>query len=98
MTTDSEVLATIPKNATEEVRVRRTEYHGVDLVDARVWTVSQVPGTEGKPTKKGLTLRPETWREVAAAVLAEIANEAPVEKPGEGTPNVDGEDPLGGDV
>ena len=58
----ADVLAEVPKNSRELVRLRRTEFNGVDLLDARVWTVPAVPGGDSIPTKKGLTLRPETWR------------------------------------
>jgi len=56
------VLAEVRKNVTETIRVRRTEYSGAELLDVRVWYES--PTGEMKPTKKGLTLRPETWREL----------------------------------
>lgn len=32
-----ELIAELPKNQREVVRLRRTEYNGMDLVDARVW-------------------------------------------------------------
>ena len=57
----------IRKNATETIRVERTEYQGKDLVDVRVW-VEGVAGGEAKPTKKELCLRPETWRELLPAI------------------------------
>lgn len=57
----------IPKNSAETLRVERTQYRGKDLVAARVWTGR--PGDpDAKPTQKGLTLRPEVWREVLPAL------------------------------
>jgi len=36
--TGEKILAEVQKNATEIIRVRRTEFNGVDLLDVRVWT------------------------------------------------------------
>lgn len=54
--------AEVRKNATETIRIEATIYNDRDLLDVRVW-YSDVTG-EAKPTRKGLTLRPETWREL----------------------------------
>lgn len=57
----------IQKNAAETLRVEATEYNGVGLVAVRVWT--GLPGdATAKPTRKGLTLRPEIWRQVLPTV------------------------------
>ena len=53
----ADVIAAVPSNTREVVRLRRTEHNGVDLLDARVWTVPVVPGGEATPTKKDLCLR-----------------------------------------
>ena len=59
------------KNASETLRVERTEYLGKDLVAVRVFTGA--PGDQlARPTRKGLTLRPATWREVLPAILAAL--------------------------
>jgi len=59
----------IPKNASETLRVEPTEYMGKHLVAVRVFTGR--PGDpDARPTKKGLTLRPETWREVLPVLEA----------------------------
>lgn len=59
----------VVKNASETLRVERTEYNGHDLLAIRVFTGR--PGDPaGRPTKKGLTLRPQTWREVLPALEA----------------------------
>ncbi len=79
-----ELIAELPKNQREVVRVRRTKYNGVDLVDVRIWAVPVVPGGEYTLTKKGLTLRPETWAELLVALQDAL---------GDGD-----EDPLAGDV
>lgn len=54
--------AEIRKNAAETIRVRPTEYQGKDLLDVRVYYEDLLG--EKRPTKKGLSLRPETWREL----------------------------------
>ena len=62
-------MTEIPKNAVETLRIERGAYNGVDLIHVRVWTGR--PGDEGaKPTQKGLSLRPELWREVLPVVAA----------------------------
>lgn len=68
-----DVIAEVRKNSAEVIRVQHVTFNGVKLLDARVWTVPMAPGGEGKPTKKGLSLRPETWAELVAVV--EIALE-----------------------
>jgi len=67
--TDDGVIAELPKNATEIVRVERTSYRGHDLIDARVWMKGLLPGDEPTRTRKGLCLSPKLWR----ALLPEIA-------------------------
>jgi hypothetical protein len=62
-TTDTAVRE-VPKSMLEAIRVQRHEFRGKPYVDVRVFTVPVSEGLEGVPTKKGLTLRPETWREL----------------------------------
>lgn len=47
------------KNSTEEVIIRSLEYHGIDLIDIRVFVKPVIPGDEMIGTKKGLCLRRE---------------------------------------
>lgn len=63
-----DVVATVKKNVQEDVQVAWTDWNEYHLLDVRVWITSQIPGIESKPTKKGLRLRPEVWRELIAAV------------------------------
>jgi hypothetical protein len=65
---DGALIATVPKNSREEVRIVRKLFEGHDLVDARVWALSLVPGGDASPTKKGLCLRPETWAELCEKI------------------------------
>ena len=46
-----QVIATIPKNASEVVKVELTEFNGHDLVGIRVWTKDT-----DRPTQKGITV------------------------------------------
>ncbi|EME68267.1 transcriptional coactivator-like protein [Paramagnetospirillum caucaseum] len=46
-----QVIATIPKNASEVVKVELTEFNGHDLVGIRVWTKDT-----DRPTQKGVTV------------------------------------------
>ena len=70
----ADLIGEVPKNATEIIRVQRTEYNGVDLIDVRVWT-STVDPADAKPTKKGLTLRPETWRALLKVIEPQLGIE-----------------------
>lgn len=90
------VVATIPKNAREELRVTVGEYNGIPLVGVRVWALPAVPGGEGAATKKGLSLRPDTWRELLPAIDKALGNGAvcePEPEPAEVGDN-GGEDPF----
>lgn len=61
----------IPKNASETLRVEPTEYMGKHLVAVRVFTGR--PGDpDARPTRKGLTLRPDTWQELLPAIRAAL--------------------------
>ena len=63
----------IKKNATETIRVEPTTFQGKDLLDVRVWVTD--PAGEEKPTKKGLCLRPATWRELLPAIQEALPEE-----------------------
>ena len=63
-----ETIATIPKNATEEVRVSLSEYRGTHLVGIRVYANYKSPLDERTPTKKGVALKVERLPELIAAL------------------------------
>ena len=98
--TTEQLLAEVEKNDREVIRVQRTSFKGIDLVDARVWTVPAIPGGESKPTRKGLTLRPETWAELTEALRQALGSELEQEDDGEAdhAEGDDDEDALAGDV
>ena len=60
-------IATIRKNATEELRVSLEEYHGRQLVNLRVFFTAD-DGTK-RPGKAGVALRVEALPELRAAIL-----------------------------
>jgi len=60
-------IAKIEKNAQEEIIVQLTEFKGYDLVDLRVWAKA-LTGETGKPTKKGLTIKPGLLPELIEAL------------------------------
>ena len=53
MSDDQAAIATVPKNAREEIRIDLTEYRGHDLIDCRTYANN---GVDFIPTKKGITL------------------------------------------
>jgi Transcriptional Coactivator p15 (PC4) len=55
--TDSLIIATHEKNTLEEVRVALDEFHGVDLVDIRVFADFTGTHAEKRATKKGISLK-----------------------------------------
>ena len=66
----------VPKNASECLVMRETEYQGVKLLDARVWT-KYADGSPDVPTKKGLCLRPAVWRQLLPMIDATLQEIAP---------------------
>lgn len=62
---DDVILAEVDKNAREVLRVTSTTYEGIALLDVRCWTKPTTPtADDGKPTKKGLSLRPGLWAQL----------------------------------
>lgn len=68
---EDRVLGTIDKNARELLQVRSTTFNGIELVDVRCW-LKPVGAGDPTPTKKGLSLRPATWRELLPEIAAAI--------------------------
>ncbi|MGH8533672.1 MAG: transcriptional coactivator p15/PC4 family protein [Gammaproteobacteria bacterium] len=61
------LIATIRKNAVDEVRVALTEFKGYSYVDVRLFTELE-DKPEKAPTKKGITPRPDLLPELLAAL------------------------------
>ncbi|RQW83193.1 MAG: hypothetical protein EHM79_16770 [Geobacter sp.] len=66
-------MKAIWKNAVEEIRIDREMFHGHDLVGVRIFIQHQ--SGEWRPSRKGLTLRPDTWREVIEEVVEILKTE-----------------------
>ena len=62
-----DLICSVPRNR-GAVQVRRREFKGRDLCDVRQWYLDAETG-ELKPSPKGVSLRPEEIREVAAGLL-----------------------------
>ena len=63
----SKVIDTFPKNTMEEVRTQLTEYRGHRLMGIRVWYKRE--DNDPLPTKKGLTIGIEHYKELKEAIL-----------------------------
>ena len=61
-------IATVPKNAAEEVRVALTEFNGHALVDVRVYADFGGPAGEKRPTRKGVSLARDRLPDLIAAL------------------------------
>lgn len=59
----------IRKNATEQVQIELSEYHGHQLVSLRVWWTPD-DGTTWHPSKRGFALRVEVLPELLGALTA----------------------------
>ena len=57
----------IEKNTLEKIRIEKREYKGKHFIDVRTYYLD---GNEWKPTKKGVTFRPDRLGEVIKALKA----------------------------
>ena len=67
-----QVLATVPKSATEEVQISINEYRGKKYLDLRVYYTTD-DGLNWSPTKKGVTFSPDRLSDLKEAVEKAIA-------------------------
>ena len=63
------LLATVRKNAREEIRVTRGDFKGHDIVGLRVWFEDRASG-EMRPGKDGLAFRAELVDELIEGLKA----------------------------
>ncbi len=63
----SKLLGVVDKNSRERIEVRAAEYEGHSYIDIRTYWRSQ-DGEEWRPSKKGVTLKPELVGELIAAI------------------------------
>ncbi len=68
----NKLLGTVDKNSREQIRVRAAEYAGHLYIDVRAWWRSK-DGDDWKPSKKGVTLKPELISELIE-VLRKVEN------------------------
>lgn len=59
------IIATVPKNSREHIRVSLTAFKGYNLVDVRVYCERD---GEAKPTKAGVSVNVERLPELCAAL------------------------------
>ena len=62
-----QILATVPRSATEEIQISINEYRGKKYLDLRVYYTTD-DGLNWSPTKKGVTFSPEKLGELKAAI------------------------------
>lgn len=68
------IIAEIPKNRREVIRVECSEYQGHKLANVRVWFRTE--DDELRPSKKGVSIKLQHAEEVAKALLEAAAWEA----------------------
>jgi hypothetical protein len=60
------IIATITKNAREQVRITLGQFNGRDILNLRVWFQSD--GGEWRPSNKGIACKVELLPQLAAAL------------------------------
>ena len=68
MNADADIIGSIPKSGTREVRVSLNEYRGHELCDVRVFAIFHGQGPEMRPTNKGIALRIDQLPTLAALI------------------------------
>ncbi len=63
----SKLLGAVEKNTRERIEIRAAEYEGHPYIDVRTYWRTR-DDEEWKPSKKGVTLRPELVGELIAAL------------------------------
>lgn len=56
------------KNSFERVKVELSNYRGIDVIDIRVYYISDVANDEWKPSPKGITMRVDRIPELKKAI------------------------------
>ena len=67
MADQSNVLATIPKSATEQLQIALNEYKGKKYLDLRIFYTTD-DGASWNPTKKGVTVAPDQLQILKEAI------------------------------
>lgn len=78
MAEEGKMLATVPRNATEQMQIAIKEYRGKSYLDMRIFYTTD-DGANWLPTKKGVTCSPEnleTLRDAIDEAIKEFTTEA----------------------
>lgn len=76
--TESKLIATVPRSATEQLQIAINEYKGKSYLDLRIHYTTD-DGQTWLPTKKGVTCSPEnleTLRDAIDEAMKEFMTEA----------------------
>jgi len=65
--TEKQILATIPRSATEQIQVQLSEYKGKKFLDLRIFYTTD-NGATWLPTKKGVAVYPENLEALKEAI------------------------------
>ncbi len=74
MSEDAKILATIPRNATEQLQISVNSYKDKKYLDLRIYYTTD-EGASWLPTKKGVTVSPdnlETLKEAVEKAMEEL--------------------------
>ena len=74
---DPRTLLVLPKNSREEIRLSITEFKGATYVDLRTWYEPR-EGGERKPSREGVSLRPQALPQLLEALKTACNELAPV--------------------
>ena len=73
MSDSGTLIAVVPKNQREEIRVSIDQFKGTELLDVRIFANFDDGDGERRPTKKGISVKVERLPELIAALhLAEV--------------------------
>ena len=79
MAEEPKLLATIPRNATEQIQISINSYRNKQYLDLRVFYTTD-DGENWLPTKKGVTISPENLMELKDAIEKAIQELVTVEE------------------
>ncbi len=77
MADDAKILATIPRNATEQLQISINSYKEKKYLDLRIYYTTD-DGVNWLPTKKGVTISPDNLmilKDAVETAMRELLNE-----------------------
>ncbi len=72
MPDDQNLIATVPRSATEQLQIAVNEYKGKKYLDLRIFYTTD-DGASWNPTKKGVTVAPENLELLKESIEKAIA-------------------------